>query len=89
MTELEQKIRDFVLEELKPKLEILEISSDSIDDQFDLVDSGAIDSLGFIELVGAVESEFSFEMDFEELDPSEYTNFHGFVRCAAKNQATS
>ncbi len=42
-------------------------------DDLDLRDSGAIDSLGFIELVAAVEDALGIEVDFEAMDPDQIT----------------
>ena len=85
MNGLDKQIRGFVLAELQPKLEALDISIDTIGGNFDLVGSGVLDSISFIELVGAVEQEFQFEMDFEDLDPEDFTIFDGFIRCAVES----
>lgn len=42
-------------------------------DDLDLRASGAIDSLGFVELVVALEEEFGVELELEEVDPEELT----------------
>ncbi len=42
-------------------------------DDFDLRAGGLIDSLGFIELIAAVEDELGIELDFDDLDPEEIT----------------
>ena len=42
-------------------------------DDLDLRASGAIDSLGFVELVVALEETFEVELDLEELDPEALT----------------
>lgn len=89
MNDLATQIKHFILEEIQPRLELLEISPDSIDKNFDLIDSGTLDSIGFINLVGAVENRFNFEIDFEELEPSVFTNLDGFVRSAVTRAESS
>lgn len=42
-------------------------------DDLDLRESGVIDSLGFIELVAAIEDALGIEVDFEALDPGQIT----------------
>lgn len=42
-------------------------------DDFDLRAGGLIDSLGFIELIAAIEDELGIELDFDDLDPEEIT----------------
>ena len=42
-------------------------------DDLDLRDSGVIDSLGFIELVAAIEDAFGIEVDLEAIDPDQIT----------------
>jgi acyl carrier protein len=42
-------------------------------DDFDLRASGAIDSLGFVELVVMLEETFGVELELEELDPETLT----------------
>ena len=85
MNNLEKQVSDFILAELQPKLEALEISVDTVGGDFDLVGSGVLDSISFIELVGAVEQQFQFEMDFENLDPADFTIIDGFVCCAVES----
>lgn len=82
MNSLTIRIQKFVLKELQTKLSYLGISSDSVDDDFDLIGSGVLDSMSFIELIGAVENEFGIEMDFEDVESAELTSIQGFVSCA-------
>jgi acyl carrier protein len=42
-------------------------------DDLDLRASGAIDSLGFVELVVMLEETFGVELDLEEIDPEDLT----------------
>ena len=89
MSDTEERIRLFVLTELQPRLQALDVPLDEVTGEFDLVTSGVLDSMAFVDFVGAVETEFGFEMDFEDVDPSEFTVLDGFVRCAARNMETT
>ncbi len=44
-----------------------------------LIGESLIDSLGFLELVTAVEPQFGIELDFSEADPEEFVTLGGFV----------
>jgi acyl carrier protein len=42
-------------------------------DDFDLLTSGLIDSLGIVELIAALERELEITIDLSELDPEQLT----------------
>ena len=88
MNELEEQVREYILAVLRPKLDALDIPINSVGGDFDLVGSGVLDSISFIELVGALEQKFQFEMDFEGLDPADFTIIDGFVACAVESGRT-
>jgi acyl carrier protein len=46
----------------------------------DLIASGALDSMGFIELLVYVESVTGRKIDLSDLDPSVFTSIHGLAR---------
>jgi acyl carrier protein len=88
MSNLEKQIREFILAELQSKLQALDISVDSVGGDFDMVGLGVLDSISFIELVGAVEQNFQLEMDFEDWDPADFTVIDGFICCAVEGTKT-
>jgi acyl carrier protein len=49
-------------------------------DDFDLRSGGLIDSLGFIELIAAIEDQLGIELDFDDLDPEEITVLGSLAR---------
>jgi D-alanine--poly(phosphoribitol) ligase subunit 2 len=59
----------------------LQIDFDAIaaDESTDLFESGLIDSFGFIELVGFIESTFSIQISDEELASDRVGSFAGLV----------
>ena len=86
MKNIETRLRDYILQKVE------ELSSQSgrnigdVDDDFNLLQSGLIDSLAFLELVMTVEKEFDLEIDFSDLDPTEFTTLGGLVRfCVGAN----
>lgn len=79
MNELEDQVKKFVLEQLKILNHGKKGLPEEADERFNFIASGTIDSLGFLDLIGAVENEFGFEYDFSELDIEEFTTLKSFV----------
>ena len=52
-----------------------------IDPSVNFVASGIIDSMAFVRLLMDTESEYGFQLDFSELDPSEFLSIDGFTKC--------
>jgi acyl carrier protein len=46
---------------------------ESVPDEYDLLLSGAVDSLGFVEMITATSAHFSREFDLTGLDPEKMT----------------
>jgi len=59
------EVYDFILARIKKKLVLFNIGFDEVDNDFDLVKSGLLDSMSFIDLVAELEEEFKLEIDFE------------------------
>jgi acyl carrier protein len=57
-------------------------------DEFDLLESGVIDSFGVIELITDVNERFGLDIDFEELDPDGLTIVGPFSRFVAQAAAS-
>jgi acyl carrier protein len=55
-------------------------SLDSLPDDYDLVERGIIDSIGILEISGAVEAELEIELDLEHLDAESLTKISPFCR---------
>jgi acyl carrier protein len=73
-------VREFLLDRYGPRLAAKNASNDVIADDYDLLRQGIIDSLGILEMVGAVESEFGIELDLENLDAEDLTKIGPFCR---------
>ena len=46
---------------------------DALDDNFDLLTSGVIDSIGLVELIAAIEQQFGITLDLADMDPENLT----------------
>ncbi len=74
------EVRKFLLDRYASSLGSKDVSTDSVPDDYDLFQQGIIDSLGILEMVGAVESQFGIELDLENLDAEDLTKVGPFCR---------
>ncbi len=72
-TASEARVRDVVLGHLATELAELGVDAASVDDDFDLLGSGVLDSFGLLELIAAVELTVGVPLDFEHLDVGSLT----------------
>jgi len=78
---MENEIRKQLIELLRDKLQRLAIRESELGDKFDLVKSGLLNSLEFVELVASIEKIHHHEIDFEEaLENGELTTIGGLIR---------
>jgi acyl carrier protein len=85
MSPTAEEVRDFVVTTLDRELREGGVDPAQVGDDFDLLVSGVIDSLGVMELIMAVNDHFELDIDFEELDPEGLTVIGPFSRYVAAN----
>lgn len=69
------------MELLRDKLHRLGIRENELGTGFDLVKSGLLNSLEFVDMVASMEKIFKHEIDFEQaLDSGELTTLGGLIR---------
>jgi acyl carrier protein len=51
-----------------------------VSDEVNLLDTGVLDSMGFIELLGYIQTVTGQKIDLFELDPSAFTSIRGLIR---------
>ena len=68
-----KSVRALILSHLEQSIIELGLEPSTIPDDFDLLTSGVIDSLGIVELVAAVEQQLGNTVDLSELDPESLT----------------
>lgn len=64
-----EAVRELLLAACAEGLALVAMDPADVADDFDLREAGVVDSLGFLELVTALEDELGIELDFEEIDP--------------------
>jgi acyl carrier protein len=86
MTRLtESEVRRFLIEHFGSAIAARGVKPEEMGDDFDLLQTGIIDSLGVIEMISAVEKRFGITVDFEAMGPTELTLLGSFSRFVAAN----
>jgi acyl carrier protein len=76
----EKEIRARIITALESRMKILGIKENELKDHFDLVGSGLVNSMEFVEMVGRVEDELNVELDFDSMmDDEEFTTLGRIV----------
>ena len=83
--------RSLVIALLLPDLRRAAIAPADIDDGFNVIDSGVVDSLGFLELVTNLERRANVQLDLFDADPDVLTTVGGLVEllCHARQTKAS
>jgi acyl carrier protein len=82
---MNNEIRQQLISHLHTKLERFGIGEGELTTGFDLVKSGLVNSLEFVELVTGLEKHFGIEVDFEAaLDAGDFTTFGGLANTLEK-----
>ncbi len=81
-------VRDFLLVFLSRKLEEQgRTLPDDLTDDYDLLLSGLLDSLGLLEMIAALQQQFGSDIDFESLDPEQISIIGPLCRFVAGQTA--
>jgi acyl carrier protein len=68
-----ESVKTLILARLGPAITEMGLDPASIGDDFDLLTSGATDSLGIVELISTLEQHLGFSLDLSDLDPENLT----------------
>lgn len=74
---LHSEIRNFVHERIS--LSLQGNSHGDIADNSNLIESGILDSMGFVSIIVAVEEKYQISADFEDADPEAFLTVGGLV----------
>lgn len=69
------EVSGYLMQLISDKLRLFDVKAHEVDDHFDLVRSGLLDSMSFIDLVASLEDKFNVEIDFEKMaEDDAFTN---------------
>ena len=80
-------IQKEVIKILSPNIEIAGINRDKITDEFDLISSGVIDSIGLLQLLTELEDFVGIELEFDELEADEVSEIGAICRFVSQQAA--
>ena len=83
------QVRQFLLDRYAAALSSTGVSPASLPENYDLLEQGVIDSIGILEMIGAVEAKFEIELDLEQLDADLLTKVGPFCRYVEGSAARS
>jgi acyl carrier protein len=68
-----EHVRALILSRLRDSMLEIGLDPSTVDDDFDLLTEGVIDSLGVVELIGVIEQQLGFAIDLSDLEPEHLT----------------
>jgi acyl carrier protein len=78
---MDKALKDSLMRLLADKLKRVGIEENELGGKFDLVKSGLVNSLEFVDIVASLEKEFHCEIDFESaLEGGELTTLAGLIK---------
>lgn len=76
-----QEVKDYILGAVSERLKLFDVKDTEVNDSFDLVKSGLLDSMAFVDLIADIEEKFKVEIDFEKVaDEAAFTSMGGLVK---------
>ena len=76
----EKMIKESLLDFLEDRMNMFEISQSELDADFDLVKSGLLDSMAFVDMIGALEEQLGVEIDFDQvMEDERFTTLSGVI----------
>ena len=80
----EQQIRSKLYDLMQDRFNDLGLKPNEIDENTSLLGQGIYDSLAFVEFIGDIEETFDVEIDFDEMDASEFTSIKSLINLIRK-----
>ena len=80
-----EKLKEIVLRFLREQFHITQEQLQGLDFKVNLIQLGFVDSQGFVELVVFLEEETGVAIDFDDVDPEEFTTLDGLLRHVLKS----
>lgn len=84
----QKEIRKEIMSRLEDRSIRLGIRKKVLQSDFDLIRSGLLDSMKFIQFVVELEKDFNVQIDFDKEDPRTFTSLSGLSELIHKSQNT-
>lgn len=81
----ENEVKRFIIEQLKTRFKRIGYIEKYLLKDFNLVQTGILDSMQFIELLALIEKKFHIEINFENQPPASFTTLSGLAKLALKS----
>jgi acyl carrier protein len=81
----ENDVKAFIIEQLTEKFNKIGFVEKHLLADFNLVQTGILDSMQFIELVSKIENKFEIEISLEDESPGYFVTLSGLARVAVKS----
>ena len=83
--QLEIEVVDLVVGWVKKNMQTNGNGHVELTENTDLMESGLLDSIGFVELIVFMEGQTGCNIDLSDVDPSDFTTAEGLSRIALRN----
>lgn len=83
----ESEVKKFIIEQLTTKFKRIGYVEKYLLKDFNLVQTGILDSLQFIELLALIEKKFGIEINFENEQPASFTTLVGLTKLVLKGSS--
>jgi acyl carrier protein len=78
---MDSELRKQLMELLRDKIQRIGIRESDLGENFDLVRSGLLNSLEFVDIIASMEKVYDVEIDFEQaLEKGGFTTLGGIIR---------
>lgn len=85
MSDKAQQIREFLVTQLRTTADASGIEVGDFADDFNLLESGLVDSINLLDLLATVEREFGLSIDFGAVGPDEFSHLGRLVEALARS----
>ncbi len=76
----DQEIKDLLMQHLDERLHLFGITHAELDMDFDLVKSGLLDSMAFVDTISVLEEKLNMQIDFEKvMEDERFTTVSGVI----------
>ena len=73
---MKEQIKETMLNLLTPRLKLLKIAPEDVEEEVSLVQQGVLDSVDFIDFVMQIENQFDIIIEFDEMDATDFTSIN-------------